>query len=78
MSQKCLMIECKTCDFHVISGGKLGCNLANRLGLGKTELGTYLQPAGPETEDVVLDDEVSSEEKVDINPEGSEEKEKRE
>lgn len=56
MSEKCLLIECKTCDFHVLKGGKLDCNLGNRLGLGKPELGTYLQPAGPEQEEVVLEE----------------------
>jgi len=52
------MIECRACDFHVIKAGKLDCNLGDRLGLGKPELGTYLQPAPPEPEEnIILEEE---------------------
>lgn len=43
MSAKCLTEDCVNCKWHVIKGGKLDCNLEDRLGLGKRDLGDYLE-----------------------------------
>jgi len=36
-------MDCKDCDWHVIKGGKLGCNYNNRLGLGKPALAEIVE-----------------------------------
>lgn len=48
MSSMCLVEECIDCRWHVMKGLKLDCNYQNRLGLGKSELETYL---GTETDE---------------------------
>jgi len=39
----CFQMDCKDCDWHVIKGGKLGCNYNNRLGLGKPALAEVVE-----------------------------------
>lgn len=43
MSLMCLAEDCVKCKWHVIKGDKLDCNFENRLGLGKRELGDYIE-----------------------------------
>ena len=43
MSTMCFGMLCRDCDWHVIKGGKLGCNHGNRLGLGKPALAEIVE-----------------------------------
>lgn len=44
MSIMCLVEDCRKCKWCIIKGDKLDCNYGDRLGLGKPELGKYLEP----------------------------------
>ena len=75
MSSMCLVEECIDCRWHVMKGLKLDCNYQNRLGLGKSELETYLGTETDEPEVEYIEPKVlgvEPEEEVEEKPEKEE------
>lgn len=60
MPAGCLEKECRDCEFHIIKGGVLDCNVKNRLKLAEPTMGIF---ATSETDKEVLKRKVAAKKK---------------